>query len=603
MPILEWLGKNEAIRVADKIPYRVLKVNEELSYGEKTENMIIKGDNLEALKALLPYYKGKVKSIYIDPPFNTKSRIDADGKEIGYDDNLEHSIWLSMMYTRISILHDLLASDGHIFIHLDDNETDYMKIMLDEIFARPNFINKITVAARSPSAFSTVNPGVFKASEYILWYVKDKKKWESKSLRIKRNVSKDYNKYIKNKEFDTSYWEFIPVKQAFLLYLNNDKIEPLKKFIKDIYEIIENKSSIVSYIENDFKYNIYFDIKKITNYLYGKRKEPYESFYEKVFPYLLEKISYQYNEKDFDRFILNNADKICRDTEISDSGAGEETVKLKYKSLENPEKIFVLRRDKYDDVFIKNGKQISFYIKNVQMIDGELCATELLTNIWTDISWEGISNEGGVTFKKGKKPEKLLQRILQLSTEENDVVLDSFLGSGTTCAVAHKMGRKYIGIEQGNHIYSHVVKRLQNVVNGDKSGVSTAVGWDKGGGYTFYHLGETIFDENGNINKQVDFRTLASHIWFSETKTAYTETANSPNLGEHNNVQYYLLYNGILGDKKPDGGNVLTQKVFDILPQYDGKKVIYGEATTMSTEKLKQNNIIFKQTPYEIKAK
>ena len=603
MPILEWLGKNEAVKSADKVPYKLLKVNEELSYGDKTENMIIKGDNLEALKALLPYYKGQVKCIYIDPPFNTKSRINADGKEIGYDDNLEHSIWLSMMYTRVNLLHELLAFEGQIFVHLDDNESDYMKVILDEIFGRQNFINRITIDARSPSAFSTVNPGVFKASEYILWYAKDKKRWESKSLRIKRKVSTDYNKFIKNKDLDFSKWEFIPVNLAFLLELNADKIEDLNSFILNVYSCINDRQAISDFIKDNFKYNIYFDIKKVSTYLYGKRNLEYAEFNRIVFPYLLEKISYNYNEKHKEDFILKNADRICRDTEISDTGAGEETVALKYKSIEEPEKIFIHQRKNYENVYIKNGKQISFYSKNVQIIDGELCATELLTNIWSDISWEGIAKEGGVTFKKGKKPEKLIRRILLLATNKNDLVLDSFLGSGTTCAVAHKMQRRYIGIEECNHIYTHVVKRLNNVVNGDNTGISTIEEWQGGGGYTFYKLGETIFDENGNINKQVDFKTLAGHVWFSETKTPLTNYEKSPLLGIHNGIAYYLLFNGILGDKKPDGGNVLTQKVLDSLPKFDGKKIIYGEASRMSLDKLKANNIVFKQTPYEIKAR
>jgi len=123
MPILEWLGKNEAVNTVNKVPYRLLKVNEKLSYGEQTENMIIKGDNLEALKALLPYYKGQVKCIYIDPPYNTGSRIDADGNEVGYDDNLEHSIWCSMMYTRLELLKELLASNGCILVQTDKNES------------------------------------------------------------------------------------------------------------------------------------------------------------------------------------------------------------------------------------------------------------------------------------------------------------------------------------------------------------------------------------------------------------------------------------------------------------------------------------------------
>lgn len=201
------------------------------------------------------------------------------------------------------------------------------------------------------------------------------------------------------------------------------------------------------------------------------------------------------------------------------------------------------------------------------------------------------------------KPERLIQRILTLATNEGDLVLDSFLGSGTTCAVAQKMGRRYIGIEMGEQAITHCVPRMEAVIDGEQGGISKAINWNGGGGYTFYDLGETIFDENGNINKQVDFKTLASHVWFTETKTPLANYEKSPLLGIHNGVAYYLLFNGILGDKKPDGGNVLTQKVLDSLPVYEGKKIIYGEATRMNSEKLKTNNIVFKQTPYDVKAR
>ncbi len=125
----------------------------------------------------------------------------------------------------------------------------------------------------------------------------------------------------------------------------------------------------------------------------------------------------------------------------------------------------------------------------------------------------------------------------------------------------------------------------------------------QGGGYTYYDLGETVFDVDGNINKDVDFKTLASHIWFSETKTPLLDFEKSPLLGIYNDTAFYLLYNGILGDRKPNGGNVLTQKIFDTLPKFAGKKVIYGEAARINLEKLKSLNITFKQTPYDIKAR
>lgn len=166
---LTWVGKYDE----KVIEPRILVEDKEKSYGDpNTENMLIHGDNLIALQALQQDYAGKVKCIYIDPPFNTGARINADGEEVGYDDDIEHSIWLGMMYERIELLHDLLSDDGALFIHLDDNEVDYCRVLTDEIFGRKNFMNRITVDSRSPSAFSTVNPGVFKAAEYILFYAK-----------------------------------------------------------------------------------------------------------------------------------------------------------------------------------------------------------------------------------------------------------------------------------------------------------------------------------------------------------------------------------------------------------------------------------------------
>lgn len=220
---LTWIGKDDP---REAIEPRILIENPDYSYGTVETgtlpngkswngNMLIHGDNLLALKALEQNYTGAVKCIYIDPPFNTGARINADGQEIGYDDGIEHSIWLNMMYERFAILYNLLRDDGAIFVHLDDNEADYCKVILDEIFHRENFMNRITIDARSPSAFSTVNPGMFVASEYILYYVKDRKRLRENQLRAKRNPDYAYNKYITN--IDASYedWIFKPVAQVF----------------------------------------------------------------------------------------------------------------------------------------------------------------------------------------------------------------------------------------------------------------------------------------------------------------------------------------------------------------------------------------------------
>jgi len=200
------------------------------------------------------------------------------------------------------------------------------------------------------------------------------------------------------------------------------------------------------------------------------------------------------------------------------------------------------------------------------------------------------------------KPERLLERILQIATNPNDLVLDSFLGSGTTAAVAHKMNRHYIGIEMGDHAETHCQPRLKKVIEGEQGGISKAVNWQGGGGFHYFRLGETIFDELGSIHPDVRFAALAAHIWFCETRSPLAKPADSALLGIHNGTAYYLLYNGILGDRRPQSGNVLTQAVLDVLPKHAGRKIIYGEASRFGKPRLEAENIIFKQIPYDVRA-
>jgi adenine-specific DNA-methyltransferase len=202
------------------------------------------------------------------------------------------------------------------------------------------------------------------------------------------------------------------------------------------------------------------------------------------------------------------------------------------------------------------------------------------------------------------KPERLISRVIHIASSKGDLVLDSFLGSGTTAAVAQKMGRRYIGIEMGEHAITHCVPRMKKVVDGEQGGISEAVGWKGGGGFRFYRLGSQVFDEQGHINPAIRFDHLAAHVWFAETRTPLPhKRRRSPLLGVHGDTAYYLLYNGILGDKRPDGGNVLTRKVVAELPAHDGPKIIYGESSRLSSAALKQLSITFKQTPYDVKAR
>jgi adenine-specific DNA-methyltransferase len=255
-------------------------------------------------------------------------------------------------------------------------------------------------------------------------------------------------------------------------------------------------------------------------------------------------------------------------------------------------------------MYFKRGQRLIFYRDKLKEIDGVLIAGEPLTTLWDDVLSNNLHKEGGVELPKSKKPEALLKRVFELSTSENDLVLDAYLGSGTTAAVAHKMGRRYIGIERGEHARTKCQPRLRSVVDGEQSGISKSVDWSGGGGFRFYNLGCPVFDEQGQINPAIRFDHLAAHIWFAETRTPLPhKRKRSPLLGKHGETAYYLLFNGILGDKRADGGNVLTRRLVAELPAHDGPKVIYGESSRLSKESLLRLGITFKQTPYDVKAR
>ncbi len=209
------------------------------------------------------------------------------------------------------------------------------------------------------------------------------------------------------------------------------------------------------------------------------------------------------------------------------------------------------------------------------------------------------------------KPERLIQRILHIATNPGDLVLDSFLGSGTTAAVAHKMGRRYIGIEMGDHAVTHCVSRLNKVIEGEQGGISKSVGWKGGGGYRFYRLGPPVFDADGRIRSDITFSVLAAHVYFSETGRPLPVDDKSPLLGIHDGRAYALLYNGVLGDRHPSNGNVLTRPTLARIrseialrdADFAGPLTVYGEQSRLSATTLAQQDIVFKQTPYDIKAR
>lgn len=503
MPWLEWHKRDDDLKATAKTPYRLLQPIQSLSYGEEdAPNMLIQGDNLEALKALLPYYAGQVKCIFIDPPYNTKSAFEH------YDDNLEHAQWLSMMYPRMVLLRELLSEDGSIWITLDDNEAHYLKVMCDEVFGRKNFVAT------------------------VIWEKADSPRNSA------RQLSSDH--------------DFV------LVYSKNPEWKPNK------LPRTEKANSIYTNPDNDPR----------GPWLPG---DPYANK--------------PYSKGLFE--ITGPTGRVFRPPAGRFWRVSEE--KLRELDIEGrvwwgPE---------------GNARpSIKRYLSEV----GDLVPRTLWRN--EDVGSNRTSkNElrqlfpGDAAFDT-PKPEAMMERVIRIATVEGDLVLDSFLGSGTTAAVAHKMGRRWIGIEMGDHARTHCQPRLVKVIDGEQGGISEAVGWKGGGGFRFYQLGPKVFDDQGRINPEIKFEHLAAHIWFAETGTARsTRAMKSPLLGVHNGTAYYLLYNGILGDKTLAGGNMLTMKVLAGLPKHDGPMVIYGEGTNMSNDRLRSLGIKFKKTPNDIRAR
>ncbi|MGP8268493.1 MAG: site-specific DNA-methyltransferase [Terracidiphilus sp.] len=509
MPKLDWLTRSEDEKVSAHVPYRLLEVVPEHSYGDPgSENMLIQGDNLDALKALLPFYAGRVKCIFIDPPYNTRSAFEH------YDDNLEHTQWLGMMYPRLELLRALLTEDGSIWVTIDDNEAHYLKVIMDEVFGRKNFVANViwrkNYSPKSSARHFSVD------HDHVLVYAADADGWVPNPMPRTEKQDKAY----KNPDNDPRG----PWKPSDLSARNFYSVGR--------YPITTPKGRVIS--------------------------GPPGGNYWRV------------SEENFKR--MDSEQRIWW------GKSGDSIPQIKRFLTE-----------------VKQGITPQTYWSYEEVGHTQEAKQEILALFEKDVF---------IT----PKPEKLIQRIIQIASVEDDLVLDSFLGSGTTAAVAQKMGRRYIGIEMGEHAITHCVPRLKKVVDGEQGGISEAVGWKGGGGFHFYKLGSPVFDEEGRINPAVRFAHLAAHVWFAETRTPLAHPKRrSPLLGVHEGVGYYLLFNGILGDKRPNGGNVLTRRLLAELPRPDGAKlvsrVIYGESSRLSKESLLQLGISFKQTPYDVKAR
>lgn len=410
---LTWIGKGQEPAVEP----RILLHDASKDYGDPAaDNMLIHGDNLLALKALEQEFAGQVKCIYIDPPYNTGSAFEH------YDDNLEHSTWLSLMVPRLRILRNLLREDGSIWISIDDDEGHYLKVICDEIFGRSNFISTIV--------------------------------WQKRYSRENREAVGDSHDFI-------LLYAINPTK-----FKNTRNYLPLTEKQKKLYKNPDNDPrgpwQSVSLLAQGFRPNQMYEIVSPS----GKTHTPPEGNCWKV--------------------IRTEYDKAIADNRVYFGSDGQGVPRRKQ--------------------FLSESKG-------------------LVPWSWWDHENFGHTDEakkesivlfGASEAFSTPKPERLLENIIHIATNPGDLVLDSFLGSGTTAAVAHKMGRRYIGIELGDHCYTHCLPRLQKVVDGEQGGISKAQNWQGGGGFKFYELAPTLIvkDPHGQlvISDKYDAQMLVAAI-------------------------------------------------------------------------------------------
>lgn len=407
---LTWIGKGEE----PKLEPRILIEQPEHSYGDPDSgNILIHGDNLLALKALEQDFAGKIKCIYIDPPYNTGSAFEH------YDDGLEHSMWLNLMKPRLEMLRKLLSEDGSIWVSIDDNEGHYLKLLMDEVFGRRNFLS--TVIWQKKYAPKSDSKHLSESHDFILAFAKNIEKVEINRLP---KSDKQTSRY-KN--------------------MDNDPRGPWKPS---------------DALRNEYREYAFFPV-TLPN---GKEVYPPAG------------TSWRYTKEKFAELIADN-------------------------------RIW----------FGREGSSRPAYKRFISEVTDTIPAT----TIWgyEEVGHNDEAKKEALRFDLDSvfgtpKPERLLERITTLSTVKGDIMLDSFIGSGTTAAVAHKMGRRWIGVELGNHAITHCVPRLKKVVDAEQGGISKAVEWKGGGGFRFYNLAPSLLNRDGFgnwvISKEYNATMLAA---------------------------------------------------------------------------------------------
>lgn len=447
---LTWIGKENRPKLEPHIlvedPEKSYHAKHRVGENDLFDNKLIFGDNLLALKALEQEYAGKVKCIYIDPPYNTGQAFEY------YDDRLEASLWLSLMRERLVMLRQLLSKDGVIFVQIDDNYFAHLKLMLDEVFGPKRYINTIAVKTKEISGASGGGEDrrLKKNIEFLLAY-------GGETFAAFNNV---YNEVELGKFLEIMKLEERSFKYTSVL-INQGKKEFVKT-IKDgggndmrLYRVVGYETKSLSRIARDENISELQAIYKYYNWVHT----------------------------------TENAQTSIR-TRVQEATDNEDNMyALEYFPISGR------RKGKLTELrFVGPQKRLVSWFRDVTYKKGNnIFKREKIGTFWDNLNWNNVTREGGVRFPNGQKPEKLIRICIELATNPGDLVLDSFLGSGTTAAVAHKMGRRWIGIELGEHCHTHCIPRLKKVIDGeDPGGITKAVDWKGGGGFRYYRLAPSL---------------------------------------------------------------------------------------------------------------
>lgn len=574
MPTLEWIGKDKVINHHAQVPFRVLE--KEYTYNaEKSENMIIRGDNLEALKALLPRYEGKIKCIYIDPPYNTGNEgwVYNDnvndphikkwlGEVVGKEgeDLSRHDKWLCMMYPRLKLLHRLLAEDGSIFISIDDNEQANLRLICDEIFGARNFVSNISWQR----TYSTRNDskGIVNEVEHILVYSKNTGWQPNKLPRTKK-----MNSIYKNTDNDIMPWA------------SDNPFAPGAA----------THQGMVYAIQHPFT----------GEYIYPNNGSCWRYQQDEMLSIMQGWCGYELKE-------LNDVHERATICGVDDSKVRQGVkaiVLLETLEVSKEKASAVYRRGQWPKFYFtqggKGGIRRKTYLDNV--------GGKPPTNLWqyddvghTDEASKVIKAifDGKATFDT-PKPPRLIEQILKVAGDKDTIILDSFAGSGTTAHAVFNLNksdggnRRFILVEMNDYAESITAERVKRVIDGYGEGKNTVEG--TGGDFSFYDLGEPLLMDGIYLNENVGTEKIREYVWFTETGKPVPEiiSTNVYYLGENNNCSYYFYY-------EKNSVTTLNDTFLSTINVKSDGYVIYADKCVLSDEYLTAKNITFKKIPRDI---